>query len=70
MSDTVIVGALSFAGTCIGSLAGINLIKYRIEQLEKKVEKHNNVMERTFILEEDFKNIKEDVEELKRTSRI
>ena len=44
MSDTIIVAMLSFAGTCIGSLAGISLIKYRIDQLEKKVEKHNNVM--------------------------
>ena len=36
MSDTVIVALLSFLGTCIGSFAGINLIKYRINQLEKK----------------------------------
>ena len=32
-----------------------HLIKYRIEQLEKKVEKHNSVMERTFRLEEQMK---------------
>lgn len=65
MSDTIIVAVLSFAGTCIGSLAGISLIKYRIEQLEKKVEKHNNVMERTFKLEEDVMYLKEDIEALK-----
>lgn len=65
MSDTIIVAMLSFAGTCIGSLAGIGLIKYRIEQLEKKVEKHNNVMERTFKLEEDVMYLKEDIKELK-----
>lgn len=41
------------------------LTVYRIEQLEKKVEKHNSVVERTFILEEDLKNIKEDIKELK-----
>lgn len=68
MSDTVLVGVLSFAGTCLGSLGGISLIKYRIEQLEKKVEKHNNVMERTFKLEEDVEYLKEDIKELKRTS--
>ena len=61
MSDTIIVAMLSFAGTCIGSLAGISLIKYRIDQLEKKVEKHNNVMERTFKLEEDVMYLKEDI---------
>lgn len=65
MNDTIIVAVISFAGTCLGSFAGINLIKYRLEQLEKKVEKHNSVMERTFILEEDVKYIKEDINMLK-----
>lgn len=64
MSDTIIVAMLSFAGTCIGSLAGIGLIKYRIEQLEKKVEKHNSIVERTFVLEEDVKYLKENIERL------
>lgn len=65
MNDTIIVALLSFAGTCMGSLAGISLIKYRIEQLEKKVEKHNSVVERTFILEEDVKYLREDINRLK-----
>lgn len=65
MSDTIIVAIISFAGTCLGSFAGINLIKYRIDQLEKKVEKHNSVITRTFILEEDVKYIKEDINRLK-----
>ena len=64
MSDTIIVAILGFIGSCIGSLAGISLIKYRIEQLEKKVEKHNSIVERTFILEEDVKYLKEDVRKL------
>ena len=65
MSDTIIVAILGFAGSCIGSLAGIGLIKYRLEQLEKKVEKHNSIVERTFVLEEDIKYIKEDIKDLK-----
>ena len=64
MSDTIIVAILGFAGSCIGSLAGIGLIKYRLEQLEKKVEKHNSIVERTFVLEEDVKYLKEDVRKL------
>lgn len=64
MSDTIIVAILGFVGSCIGSLAGIGLIKYRIEQLEKKVEKHNSIVERTFVLEEDVKYLKEDVRKL------
>lgn len=65
MNDTIIVALLSFAGTCVGSFAGIKLIKYRIEQLEKKVDKHNTVIERTYRLEDDIKYIKEEIKELK-----
>lgn len=65
MNDTIIVALISFAGTCIGSFVGMNLIKYRITQLEKKVEKHNSVVERTFRLEDDIKYIKEEIKELK-----
>lgn len=55
MSDCIIVALLSLLGTGIGSYSGFKLMKYRIEQLEKKVEKHNNVLERTFVLEEKVK---------------
>ena len=65
MIGSIIVAVLSFLGTCIGSLTGIKLIKYRIEQLEKKVDKHNAVIERTYHLEDDIKYIKEDIKELK-----
>ena len=56
MSTEIIVAVLSLLGTAIGSLAGIlaanKLVVYRIEQLEKKVEKHNNLIERTYKVEE------------------
>lgn len=65
MSDTVLVAILSLVGTMIGSLSGIlaanKLVVYRIEQLEKKVEKHNSVIERTFKLEEDVKFLKDNL---------
>lgn len=55
MNDAVIVAVLSLVGTLVGSLAGIltanKLTNYRIEQLEKKVEKHNSVIERVYNLE-------------------
>ena len=51
MSDTLIIGLLSLTGTLLGSLGGIltanRLTNYRIEELEKKVEKHNSIVERT-----------------------
>ena len=49
---TVIVGVMSLIGTVIGSYSGIKLMTYRIEQLEKKVEKHNNLVERMYKVEE------------------
>ena len=56
MEHTVLIALLSFAGTLIGTLGGIlaanRLTKYRIEQLEKKVDKHNSVIERTYKIEE------------------
>lgn len=56
MNDTVIVALISLAGTLCGTFGGIlmsnRLTNYRIEQLEQKVEKHNNLVERTYRLEE------------------
>lgn len=51
-ATAIVVGILSLLGTLAGSLGGMKLISYRIEQLEKKVEKHNSIIERTFKLEE------------------
>ena len=57
MDNTVIVALLSLVGTLVGSFSGImaanKLTNYRIEQLEKKVEKHNNVIERVYKLEKE-----------------
>lgn len=53
--ESIIVAVLSLIGTFAGSYSGIRLMSYRIEQLEKKVEKHNTVIERTYILEEQMK---------------
>lgn len=55
MSETIIVALLSLLGTILGTFGGIltasKLTNYRIEQLEKKVEKHNHVIERVYELE-------------------
>lgn len=56
MSETIFVALLSLVGTLVGSLCGIlaanKLTNYRIEQLEKKVEKHNQVIDRVYKLEQ------------------
>ena len=56
LSEQIILAVLSFAGTLLGSLAGVcatsKLSNYRIEQLEKKVDKHNNLIERVYLIEQ------------------
>jgi hypothetical protein len=56
MSEAIVVAGISLAGTLCGTWGGImtanRLTAYRIEQLERKVEKHNSVIERVFKLEE------------------
>lgn len=66
MTDTVIVAIISLLGTLFGSFGGTQLVKYRIEQLEKKVEKHNSIVERTYILEEKVKVANHRIEDLER----
>ena len=69
MSEAVIVAILSLLGTLVGSLAGIltanKLTNYRIAQLEKKVEKHNSVIERVYKLEKKEAVIQEEINQLK-----
>lgn len=52
MDGNIIIAVLSALGTFCGSFSGLKLTSYRIEQLEKKVERHNNFAERIPILEE------------------
>ena len=59
MSEAVLVALLSFGGTVVGSLLGIlaanRLVMFRLEQLEKKVEAHNHLVERMAVVERDVK---------------
>ena len=54
--ESIIVAALGLAGTLAGSYLANRksaaLLAYRLEQLEKKVNRHNQVVERTYALEE------------------
>ena len=53
------IALIGFVGTAIGTFGGIlasaKLTNYRLSRLEEKVDKHNTVIERTFILEEQMK---------------
>lgn len=68
MDSTVICALVSLVGTLGGSLGGIlvssKLTAYRIEQLEKKVEEHNNFARRMPVIEEQIKEISNRVDDL------
>lgn len=69
LNDTIIVGLLSLIGTIAGTFGGIitanKLTTYRIERLEEKVNKHNNLIERTYRLEGNVTEIQHDIKDLK-----
>lgn len=65
-TSEIIVAVLSLVGTFIGSYSGIRLMSYRIEQLEKKVEKHNNVVERMALVEKDIRVANHRIDDLER----
>ena len=69
MTDSIIVALLSLCGTCIGSWGGFRLMSYRIEQLEKKVDKHNNFAERMPVLEEKMKVCEHRIDDLEQNEK-
>ena len=75
MSGEVVVALITLLGSAIGTIGGIfatnKMTAYRIEQLEKKVDKHNQVVERMYEAEknisvssEEIKNANHRIEEL------
>lgn len=70
MDNAVLVALLGFAGTLLGSLFGIlaaqKLTQYRLAQLEEKVNKHNNLIDRTYKLEGRMDAAEHDIKDLKK----
>ena len=69
MSETIIValitGGLSLLGSLIAQRRQTNLTLYRIDQLETRVSKHNNLVERTYKLEGRMVEAEHDIRDLK-----
>lgn len=65
MSESIIIALLalvgSLAGTYFANRKSSALIQYRLEQLEKKVDLHNSVIERTYKLEEQSSLLEEKI---------
>ncbi len=69
MSETIIVALIGLVGSAAGSLVGVlvsaQLTQYRLEQLEKKVQAHNRLIERTYKLEGQMQEVQHDIRDLK-----
>ena len=69
MDSSIISALIALGGSLLGTLGGImvsnKLTAYRLEQLEKKVDKHNNVLERVALMEQNEKTIWQRVDELR-----
>jgi len=65
MTETIIIACISLLGTLAGAYFGNRrssaLIAYRLEQLEEKVNKHNNLVERMYNVEREIAVIKEEI---------
>lgn len=68
MTEQIIVSLVAFLGTALGTLGGIvassKLTNYRIEQLEKKVDKHNGFAEKMPVLEQRTTSLEKRVKHL------
>lgn len=69
MTEAVFVALLSLTGTLCGSFAGIitanRLVNYRLQQLEKRVSKHNSLVERTYALEGRMNEVEHSLRDMK-----
>lgn len=69
MTSEIIVALLGLTGTLAGSFLGVvaasKLTQYRLAQLEEKVSRHNNLIERTYKLEGQMEEVRHDIKELK-----
>ena len=65
LGPALITGILSLCGVYFSNRKSAALIEYRLKQLEDKVNKHNSVVERTFILEGKMNEAEHDIRDLK-----
>lgn len=72
MDNEIIVAVFACLGTAAGSLGGIvassKMTNFRLQQLEKKVDEHNTVIKRTFVLEEQMKVANHRIADLEKES--
>lgn len=69
MSDAIIVALIGLAGSALGAFIGVvtsaKLTQYRLQKLEEKVDKHNSIIERTYILEGQMREVQHEIRDMK-----
>lgn len=65
LAGSVLTALLSFAGVYYSNRKQTALMEYRLKELEKKVDKHNQVVERTFKLEGQMTEVQHEIQDLK-----
>ena len=68
--ETIIVAVIGLIGT-LASVYFVNkkttaLILYRVDQLEQKVNKHNNLIDRMYKAESNIELIQEEIEQIEK----
>lgn len=77
MNSTIVASVIALVGTIISAIVSVviclitqskttALMEYRMDKVEEKMDKHNNMIERTFRVEAKIENIEQDVRELKK----
>lgn len=65
LAGSVLTALLSFAGVYVSNRKQTALMEYRLKELEKKVDKHNQVVERTFKLEGQMTEVQHEIQNLR-----
>lgn len=60
-----ITGVVTLIGVILSNSKSRAVMEVKFDALTKKVEKHNQVLERTYVLEQDMTVAKHDIESLK-----
>lgn len=66
LAASVVTALLSLLGVYLSNRKSAALLEYRLEQLEKKVDTHNKVIERTYELEKKAAVTETEIEDLKK----
>ena len=65
----LVTGVLTLAGVLVSNSRSRAVMEAKIDALTKQVEKHNCLVERTYLLERDMAVVRNDIESLKREDK-